>query len=482
MIKKNRLNITSAFIDTKKHIIQSYANNIAARPSDEELQLGALCLGLCSLSYSNEELLADPELDNNHRELLHIVKKEDLLRYPSLGAHKITEPYRIWTDTAVNATTGEEYIESQMITGFIQNQGNNGYDKNILIPFICFRGSISITDFYRDVQAMKTTLLYTSKGKVVGECGSGFFEMHSELLKPQYHAPIPMNEGDHIQGVHHAHRSSSGLIQDDPLPPVNTPYPVNDRVPVGIIRLMDTIKTNMKATNYAGLIICGHRLGGAVSTLFYAELLHDYPEIVEKLGDRLKVVTFGSPRAVDLRLADVLDHSPAVHLRFVNDNDIITALPTANMQLFYHWGKCLFAPEYFEEEEETGKIIHPGNDSWSNTLALWKERLNWCLGVPPVAEPAHCWLIVHDPKKTISTGRPPVVGDLDCRDFGVDRLHETRAVLYELRECIRDQFAAHKVTNWKGYAGQFTGETTPKAARELIQKLMQINTDYYSKI
>ncbi len=143
--------------------------------------------------------------------------------------------------------------------------------------------------------------------------------MHSEQLKPQYR--------NRVNGS----KATMNPLADSTIPE-GAP---SQSSKANVIRLMDVAIESIKATGYQGLIIAGHSLGGAVSTLFYAELLHDYPEIVEKLGDNLKIVTFGSPRAVDLRLADKLDHSPAVHIRFVNDNDVVTSMPPANMQLLY---------------------------------------------------------------------------------------------------------------------------------------------------
>ena len=117
----------------------------------------------------------------------------------------------------------------------------------------------------------------------------------------------------------------------------------------------------------------------------------------------------------------------------MNDNDVVTAAPPRRLSLFYHWGKCLFAPEYFAGNTTT-------------------------------TQPAREFVVVCDPYTTHNNNAL-----LHVRDFGVDRLRST-GVFYELVECLRDGFAAHKLTPEKGYAGQFQRAPTaivPQRLREL---------------
>ncbi len=463
----------------------------APQPSEDELILGMKCLGLCSLSYNNVEI--DPkkaDFEKYWAKKLNVVKKSKHFRSADLQK-LVKKPYRIWSDTTNSTFTNELILESQAITGFIYDVPGSKSDRPV--PFVCFRGSTSIFDFYRDLKSAKSTLLYTSKGRVAGGCGSGFFEMHSELLKPFAFHPDPKDSEASIgsntgvsalaadataksisAGIKIGHSDTkspspkkdnkkkfkaavsavkiSGAITrnkrksmgPDALSTETDDHHIHEHDPdhgheghdhdshdsvhiddYPLQRLMDVVLRNM---DYAdnGLIICGHSLGGAVSTLFYAELLHDYPELVEKYKNKIHVVTFGSPRAVDLRLADKLDQSPVTHLRFVNDNDIITAVPPRRLELFYHWGKCLFAPERFYDDQ---------------------------------ASYARRWLVMHDPKRITCTEGTKV--HINKEDFGVDRLH-SNGIWTEFIECIRDNFAAHMLTQEKGYAGQFTKVEYPK--------------------
>lgn len=337
---------------------------------------------MCNLSYSNVEICAaNQALQDEWMDKLGVLRDGS---------------FEVWSDTVSSLRDDSLLLESQAITGFLRAGAAPGFAAEKPVPFVCFRGSASVFDFHRDLQSVQPALLYSSQGRVLGECGRGFLQMHSELLKPQF-----FREGD---GAPHTRR------------------------------LLETVLRNVGSAEN-GLLICGHSLGGAVSTLFYAELLADHPEIVERYcpGDKcskgsIKIVTFGAPRAVDLRLADRLDNSPAQHLRFVNDNDVITAAPPRRLQLFSHWGKCFFAPERFHDE----KVF------------------------------ARKFMVVHDPWSSANS--------LGGRDFGVDRLSQY-GLCKELLECLRDLFAAHMLSKEKGYAGQFanTGFATVNTMMDHFQ-------------
>ncbi len=429
----DRVNLVTAPYLTKELIqAQRGDDKKINKPTSGELALGELGLALCCISYNNEHIAGSEDGQQNDSRLTgnksyqdELCDQFDVARNDieiaaddktSVDARlaKATngKPLRIWSDTFT--WNSKELIESQAITGFVKGLPTgcdfkpvSAADKDTFIdaiPFVCFRGSTSIFDFQRDLKAARTTHLYTSKGRIAGLCGEGFFEMHSELLKPQYP------------------KRATAAYSDDPL--------------VGsekaAITLIDVVMHSMKITGNRGLIISGHSLGGAVSTLFFAEMLFD-DKFKESCGEEnVRVVTFGSPRAVDLRLAHRLDQSPAIHLRFVNDNDVVTSGPTKDMQMFYHWGKAFFAP--IERISE-----------WNN------------------------WIVVYDPKRAYfghhSDHHPPHQERLEFIDFGVDRLKNNYGFAQEVSDCIRDGFAPHKLTEKKGYGGQFSAQLLERALK-----------------
>ena len=94
-------------------------------------------------------------------------------------------------------------------------------------------------------------------------------------------------------------------------------------------------------------------LGGAVASVFSAELLLDYPEVFQKQQQRdLVQITFGAPRVFDkltaLKLNGFSSSAAATHfrhLRFVNEKDMIPTLPHWQMKSLYHTGDCCFAED-----------------------------------------------------------------------------------------------------------------------------------------
>ncbi|MGW8375203.1 lipase family protein [Streptomyces sp. ODS28] len=101
-------------------------------------------------------------------------------------------------------------------------------------------------------------------------------------------------------------------------------------VHVGFNQALDAVFTQLKDTlaefrdQGQTLWITGHSLGGALAMLAAARLHFEDPRL---LADG--VYTFGQPRTCDSALAESYDSAFATrHYRFVNNNDIVTQLPT----------------------------------------------------------------------------------------------------------------------------------------------------------
>eukprot|EP00607_Mallomonas_marina_P000437 CAMPEP_0182437184 /NCGR_PEP_ID=MMETSP1167-20130531/84867_1 /TAXON_ID=2988 /ORGANISM="Mallomonas Sp, Strain CCMP3275" /LENGTH=454 /DNA_ID=CAMNT_0024629999 /DNA_START=102 /DNA_END=1467 /DNA_ORIENTATION=+ len=275
---------------------------------------------LNDIQYKNDILLAAKLLcicDLSYKNSL-LTDTEDVRNKEQLWIEKlqITE-YQVWN----HIPDSSKDIATQLITGVISNLSPEYPNP---IPFVCVRGTQGYDDVQADVQSAITADLISSKGEVIGSTGMGFVRKLEALLDLQ-------------------------LLS----------WCVN------------------KAEEYQGLLLCGHSLGGAVSSLISAELRYDYPATFDKYP--LKLVTFGCPRVFDKETAQVIDHKglnyrhirfvndadmgcPRVfdketaqvidhkglnyrHIRFVNDADIVTMLPFNKMELRYHSGEPYFATE-----------------------------------------------------------------------------------------------------------------------------------------
>jgi hypothetical protein len=360
------------------------------RLTDAEKELGKVALKLCVLSYRNHDIpsktkvledklcrsfqiiVNDPKhLDDEDPEKVALMEKEAEHQQEQVDAdnrkalietirQKTNDmPFRIWNDTRHGVLTNKIIYESQALSGFVMltktdvdsifdnkpNDTTQTANKKALgivsrtipnpaaaaaaatpsrpteyhaIPFICFRGTLTGTDMKRDLQSIVATQFKTSNGQSVGQSGSGFIEMHSELLKSQ---SIKISAKTTVISTQDPHES------------------LNES---GSMTLIDVVKQSLELTGHRGLLICGHSLGGAAATLFFTELLLD-DHIQASDESKVRIVTFGSPRTVNKELATRLDQSVAIHLRFVNEQDIISSLPPNQLDMYYHWGKCLFA-------------------------------------------------------------------------------------------------------------------------------------------
>ncbi|MEY3786555.1 MAG: hypothetical protein RLZ75_762 [Pseudomonadota bacterium] len=98
--------------------------------------------------------------------------------------------------------------------------------------------------------------------------------------------------------------------------------------------LMDTLK--QKQIYAQSLWITGHSLGGALATLCAARLSLDEHKPINGL------YTFGQPRVGDRQYSREIDNElKHRYFRFVNNNDIVTRLPT-RLGSYNHAGSVLF--------------------------------------------------------------------------------------------------------------------------------------------
>jgi len=78
------------------------------------------------------------------------------------------------------------------------------------------------------------------------------------------------------------------------------------------------------------VIITGHSLGGAMSTLTYYFLSHDLPHL------NYVLITFGEPRAGDRAFADYINRQNLTSARVVNELDIVPHLLTTSLGFAHH--------------------------------------------------------------------------------------------------------------------------------------------------
>ena len=96
--------------------------------------------------------------------------------------------------------------------------------------------------------------------------------------------------------------------------------------------LVNEIKTLLKKYPIYEIYICGHSLGGALSTLFGFELSY----VIENL---VTVVSFASPRVGNYAWKTAFDKKINLkHIRVANAKDIVTAAP---MFRFHHTGTAV---------------------------------------------------------------------------------------------------------------------------------------------
>jgi hypothetical protein len=277
----------------------------AADPAD--LLLGIQGEGLCQISYTNytlsryllSELVRSsrwfswfrPLKKEDHEKIDAVARKSDQMNREQVNVG--LDEFIAWTES-VRFRGFRRRMHSQCVTGVINVAEDPTKDKD-LVPFVVFRGSTVMKDFIRDARAAVDEIYVTEKGnKSDGEIALGFGEMLVALKKLK--------------------QDGKTLIEE-------------------IFRLVD------KYDN--GLLIAGHSLGGACASIFLLELMLDYPELLQKYGKKIRIVTFGAPRALDKESAKKVNALPITSLRFVNNDDLVTNIVPESFGK-YHIGKAIY--------------------------------------------------------------------------------------------------------------------------------------------
>lgn len=104
------------------------------------------------------------------------------------------------------------------------------------------------------------------------------------------------------------------------------------------------------------ILFTGHSLGGALATLCASKIVHEL-----KMQD-FKVITFGCPRTGDKLFMEkynelFLDKS----IRVINDEDIVTKLPTNVFMKYYHVEDLYFIDDRFNFTDVPGWYPHIAN-------------------------------------------------------------------------------------------------------------------------
>jgi hypothetical protein len=118
------------------------------------------------------------------------------------------------------------------------------------------------------------------------------------------------------------------LVADlNTIPKKNGPGKVHEGFRKEARKLYDIVIAYVKANKGRKIFITGHSLGAAMATYTAQELNW------LKMGDDIKLFTFGSPRLGDYDYVNAMDIE---HHRFVNCNDVVTHVPPAALMFKHH--------------------------------------------------------------------------------------------------------------------------------------------------
>ena len=180
-------------------------------------------------------------------------------------------------------------LTSSLIGGFayvVKDTNNSGQNR----CHVVFRGTSTITDALVDLISAKRMDCKTKDGKFIASCGTGFNLQYSNI------------------------RDNSGTSLKD--------YVYN-------------------ACQNGEIHTYGHSLGGALSTLFTAEIAISFKDKFFR-SPNLKQFTYGEPRAFSKTQASIYDRN-IIKFRWVNVGDPVPATPTNKKVVrmnFSHWGNA----------------------------------------------------------------------------------------------------------------------------------------------
>ena len=125
-------------------------------------------------------------------------------------------------------------------------------------------------------------------------------------------------------------------------------------------KIDDIIKLN----SMKEIIVTGHSLGGAIATLTAAY-------IRENVTDKVILYTFGSPRVGNKTFSEYFSKTkPLVHLRCVNDKDLVTNIPLPGMELNVYCIPIIKLPFFLIPLDLDGDLYsHLGKIVYVHTLS-----------------------------------------------------------------------------------------------------------------
>ena len=316
--------------------------------------LAARCLGLCLLSYYNKHL--------------NPVKFSDFEEkwIKALAIHDI----KWWNEKVTIDVVNRTFMPSQALTGYIRNLDEDAMGN---IPFICFRDTKAMDDVIRDLKSFDVApmKLRGPGSDKKGEPGSPV--RHSRrrqagsgmggITRASSTSSINSTAGSSMSH----HRSGGGIASNGcaraMLMPIGAVYLLfrgnngrrrRHRV-VGLTGahyyekwtfyqkqgiLHEMVNQIEKFRN--GIIICGHGLGAAIANLFFTELAFNYPQLIQQYKEKIRIVTFGEPRCFNIKLSKKLNKLPITKLRYLNENDIVTGLPSHVHHIYQHFGNKVY--------------------------------------------------------------------------------------------------------------------------------------------
>ena len=107
------------------------------------------------------------------------------------------------------------------------------------------------------------------------------------------------------------------------------------------------------------IMICGHSLGAGMATIAASRLKNDNPMLF----------TFGSPRVGNKPFID--SFKDIIHYRFVNNNDIVTAVPMA-FTGYRHHGQCMYIDYHGQIQQFS--LWQRLKDKFRGRLRAWQKK------------------------------------------------------------------------------------------------------------
>ena len=171
-------------------------------------------------------------------------------------------------------------------------------------------------------------------------------------------------------------KNLNNWIQDIKLSAPDCPFPhapANARVHLGFLQswlylrdeVVEALKRLSKKFSDVPILITGHSLGGAISTLAAIDLRYNYGFQFRKW----RVLTIGQPRVGNFEFAQWFYDSNIVMFRIVNQNDLCPHLPT-NYMGFHHVGNEIF----IANAEGDAFYCFPDIGSYESSNCAAKER------------------------------------------------------------------------------------------------------------